>query len=257
MKYINNFIRYRYLLSYLVFRDITVKYKRSILGIAWSILNPLLMMSVIVTVFQGFFKMNIDNYPVYFLTGSLIYNFFSEATTSSLTAILGNASLVKKVYIPKYIFVLEKCLFAFVNALFYFVALIIVMIVLKTPIKPPLFLSFIPLTYCLVFSIGFGMIITTLNTFFRDTGHLYSVFIMAMMYLTPIIYPIDAIPKEIADMLKFNPLFYYVQYFRDLILYNKVPDLQLNLICISISLSFLIVGMIVFKKYQDKFILYM
>jgi ABC-2 type transport system permease protein len=240
-----------------VFRDITVKYKRSTLGFAWSILNPLLMMAVIVTVFQGVFRMTVENYPVYFLTGSLIYNFFSEATTSSLTAVLTNSSLVKKVYIPKYIFVLEKCLFAFVNALFSFVALIIVMLVLRTPIKPMFFFFLIPLLHCLIFSIGFGMIITTLNMFFRDIGHLYSVFITALMYMTPIIYPVDAVPPQIAEILKFNPLYYYIQYFRDLVLYNKMPNLQFNLICIIISLCTLIIGMIVFKKYQDKFILYM
>lgn len=257
MNYINNLIRYRYLLSYLVLRDVMVKYRRSFLGFAWSILNPLLMMAVIVTVFQNIFKMNIENYPVYFLTGNLIYSFFSEATSTSLFSVLTNANLIKKVYIPKYIFPLEKCLFALVNALFSLVALIIVMLILRVQFHLSSLLFIVPLLYCLIFNIGFGMLIATMNMFFRDIGHLYSVFLQALFYMTPIIYPADAVPSQVATILKFNPLYYYITYFRELILYGYIPGLKFNLICFVSSFGILIIGLFIFKKNQDKFILYM
>ncbi len=257
MNYINNLFRYRNLLSYLVLRDVKVKYRRSFLGFTWSILNPLLMMAVIVTVFQNVFKLNIDNYPVYYLTGSIIYSFFSEATNSSLTSVLTNASLVKKVYIPKYIFPLEKCLFALVNALFSLVALVIVMIVLNVPFRLTSLLFVIPLLYSLIFIIGFSMIITTMNMFFRDISHLYSVFLSALFYMTPIIYPADAVPSQITILFKFNPLYYYITYLRELILYGYIPGLKFNLICFIFSFGALIIGLFIFKKNQDKFILYM
>ena len=248
--------KYSYLLMNLVKKDITTKYRRSILGILWSILNPLFMMLVITAVFRKIFSFSVENFPLYYLTGALIFNFSSEATSTAMTSILGASSLIRKVYIPKYIFPLQKCLFAMINMLFSMIAILIIFIILK--VIPPLTIVLfpIPMLYAFVFCVGLGMILCTVNVFFRDTGHLYAVWLTAWMYLTPIIYPIDILPKAMLTFIKLNPLYYYVEYFRDVVLYGTVPGLELNLVCILFSMVTFGLGLIVFKHKQDDFILY-
>ena len=129
--YLATFLKYKYLLHNLISRDLKVKYRRSTLGLLWSVLNPLLMSIVISIVFQNFFRFDVPNFAIYYLTGSLIFNFMNEATSSAMVSIVGNAPLIKKVYIPKYIFPLEKVMFAFVNMLFSMIALVIMMGVTK------------------------------------------------------------------------------------------------------------------------------
>ena len=130
-QYFKNFFKYRYLVGDLISRDLKVKYRRSVLGFAWSILNPLLMMLVITAVFQNLFKSSVDNFPIYYLTGYLLFSFMTESTTLAMTSVIGSSGLIKKVYIPKYIFPVEKCLFSFVNMLLSFIAVVIVMLILN------------------------------------------------------------------------------------------------------------------------------
>lgn len=248
--------KFRYLLQNLVVRDIKTKYRRSILGILWSVLNPLLMMLVLTAVFANIYKFDVKDFPVYYLTGSIIFNFVSEATSFSLTSIITASGLIKKVYIPKYIFPLEKCLFSFVNTLFSLVAVVIVFLILGITPTWTMILFPVPLIYTLIFSLGLGLILAALNVFFRDIGHLWGVWITAWMYLTPIIYPLSILPNWMVEVIKFNPLYYYVEYFRSIMLRGTVPSLHDNLVCISLSCVTLAVGLIVFKKKQDKFILY-
>lgn len=250
--------KYRFLLSELIGRDLKVKYRRSVLGILWSVLNPLLMMMVITAVFQNIFRFEIENFPVYYLTGSLIFNFVSEATNTAMSSILGASSLIKKVYIPKYIFPLEKCLFSFVNMLFSMIAVLIIILILRFQLSWTFLLFPIPMLYTLVFAIGLSLILSALYIFFRDLGHLYSVWVTAWMYLTPIIYPLSVLEHSriIMTVVKFNPLYYYVEYFRSVVMYGTVPGIGVNLVCIGISILTLILGMWVFKKTQDRFILH-
>jgi ABC-2 type transport system permease protein len=250
------FKRYSYLLKNLVKKDFTTRYRRSVLGILWSVLNPLLMMMVISAVFSTIFRIHVENFAVYYLTGSLIFNFMGEATSGSLASVLGSAGLIKKVYIPKYIFPLEKCFFALVNAAFSLVAVLILMPILGVPLGPTALLFWAPLLYTLVFSIGLGMILAAGNVFFRDIGHLYSVWVTAWMYLTPILYPVEILPDAVKWFVGVNPMYYYVDYFRQVMMYETVPDLHANLVCASFSLVFLLLGLLVFKKNQDRFILY-
>lgn len=254
--YITTFKKYKYLLEDLVAKDFKLKYRRSVLGFLWSVLNPLLMMLVITAVFQNMFKSDIEYFPVYYLCGYLIFNFVIEATNGALTSIVQSGYLIKKVYIPKYIFPLEKCSFALVNIFFSFIAVVLVIIVIKMPVPMTILLIPIPIIYSFLFSIGLGLILASLNTFFRDMGHLYSVWTTAWMYLTPLFYPIEAIPESIQRVISYNPLFYYVDYTRDLVMRGIIPDLKTNIMCILYAVIFLIIGLLVFKRKQDKFILY-
>ncbi len=255
-KYLVNFYHYTHLLQNLIVRDLKVKYRRSVLGFLWSILNPLLMMLVITAVFQNIFRVNIENFPIYYLTGSLIFNFMSEATSLAMVSVLSSAPLIKKVYIPKYIFPLEKCLFAFVNMLFSSVAVIIMFFVLHFKLTWTALLFFVPMIFTLIFSIGLGLILSAADVFFRDIGHLYSVWITAWMYLTPVIYPMETVTDGMKDVMKFNPMYYFVDYFRQVVMYNNIPGFDFNLICIGFSFGFLLLGLLIFKLKQDKFILY-
>ena len=248
--------RYRFLLNNLVSRDIKTKYRRSILGILWSVLNPLLMMLVLTTVFSTIFQFRTSDFSVYYLTGSLLFNFFSESTTLSMTSIIQSSGLIKKVYVPKLIFPLEKCLYGLVNMLFSLIAAVIVFLIVGVTPHWTMLLFIVPILYLFVFNFGLSLIVVTMNTFFRDIGYLYSVLITVWMYLTPIIYPISILPAWALPFMRLNPLYHYIEYFRNVTLYGVLPGARDNLICIGFSLVFLLLGLFIFRKKQNKFIFY-
>lgn len=254
--YVKKFIHYIPLLQNLIGRDIKVKYRRSVLGVIWSVLNPLLMMLVINAVFSTIFKFDIPNFPIYYLTGSILFGFYSEATNGAMISIVSSAGLIKKIYIPKYLFAVEKVLFAFVNLLFSLIAVVLVMIITKTAITVTIIFVPIVLIYVLIFSLGIGLILAVVATFFRDMVHFYGVALTALNFLTPIFYPIEIIPENMMWALNANPLVHFVNYFRQCVLYGTIPSLQDNIYCLGFSLGALIIGLIVFKRYQDKFFLY-
>ncbi|MBE6633014.1 MAG: ABC transporter permease [Ruminococcaceae bacterium] len=247
---------YRCLLYDLVSRDIKTKYRRSVLGILWSVLNPLLMMLVLTAVFANIFRYDINDFPVYYLTGYILFNFVSEATSFSMTSIINASGLIKKVYIPKVIFPLEKCLFSLVNLLFSLIAAVIVFLIVGVTPSWTMLLFPIPILCLFIFNFGFSLILATMNTFFRDVGYLYGVFITLWVYLTPIIYPINVLPAWMQSIVRLNPLTHYVEYFRAVTLYGTLPSLSENLACLAYSFIFLLVGIVVFQKKQNKFIFY-
>ena len=164
---------YRALLIELVKRDIKKKYRRSILGILWSMLNPFLTMLIMAMVFSSFFKFAIENFPVYLLTGQLIFNFYSEATNTAMGSILENASLIKKVYVPKHIFPIARVLSSGVNFILSLPGLVLVILITKAPVKFPIVFSFVPVLYVLFFCFGVGLLLASITVYFRDMFHLY------------------------------------------------------------------------------------
>ena len=239
------FRRFTPLLRELVVRDIKVRYRHSVLGLVWTVLNPLLMMVVITIVFSTLFKQNIPNFPIYYLAGSLIFSFNSESTTTALSSIYSNASLIKKVYIPKYLFPLANVLSWLVNLGFSLIAMFIVMLVTGAPFHATLLLLPIPIFYTFLFSAGLG-----------DIAHFYSVFILAWTYFTPIFYPVDILPDAAMKLMQLNPMYHLVTYMRSLVLYGVFPSLKENLLCLCLGLLMLALGLFVFYKKQDKFVLY-
>lgn len=255
--YLAKLKKYLPLLQNLVSRDLKVKYRRSALGFLWSVLNPLLMALVINAVFSRLFRFDIQYFAVYYLSGSLIFNFVVECTTNSMTSVLDAASLIKKVYIPKYIFPLEKCCFAFINMLFSSVAVVVVMIIQGVPFSFTALLFPIPMIYAFFFAYGFSLVLSSLMVFFRDMQHLYSVWTMIWMYLTPIIYPETLLVENgLGFIMKANPMYYYTHYIRELVMYGNIPSLSENMICFVFAGVMLVIGGAVFNKAQDKFILY-
>ncbi len=253
--YIQNFLRYRELLKELVNRDIKTKYRRSFLGILWSVLNPLGMMIIMTIVFSHVFRQNIENFPVYLMCGQVIFNFYNEASSMAMSSILGNASLIKKVYVPKYLFPTAKVCSSFVNLLTSFIALTIVVLATRTPLSWTIILVVFPILYVFLFSIGMGLLLSALVVSFRDMIHLYGVILTGWMYLTPIFYPMEILPEPVRQLIKLNPLASIIEMFRGVLMNGMVPDLMLHLRCIIPCILALGIGLWVFYKQQDSFIL--
>lgn len=250
------FYKYKDLLYELVTRDIKIRYRRSVLGLLWTILNPILMMLVMTVVFSQLFRFEIENYPIYFFAGNILFSFLTESTTNSLHSMIESSSLIKKVYIPKYLFPLSKVISSLVNLFFSYVAMMIVMIITNVPFKFTMLLSPILILYISMFAVGLGLILSTMMVFFRDIAHLYSVITLLWMYLTPIFYPISILKEKTALALTLNPMYHFITYLRNLVLYGTIPSFQDNIICFLIGFIFLLIGLFVFYKKQDKFILY-
>lgn len=245
------------LLKQLIIRDIKLKYRRSYLGYLWSILNPLMLMIVLVIVFSNLFRFDIPNFPLYLISGQIIFSFMVEATNMSVGSIIGNASLLKKTYVPKYIFTISKVGSSLVNLIFSLGALLLVMVITSAEFSwNLLFFPFIILQL-LVFCLGISLFLAAANVFFRDIQYLWGVFVSMWMYLTPIFYPVSIISEEYQNLYKtINPMYWYIEQFRDIILYAKFPQTDSILMGTGLAIVVLILGSIYFNKKQDEFILY-
>ena len=241
---------YRYLLWNLVSRDFKLKYRRSVLGVVWSVLNPLLMCLVYWAVFSSLMDMRgsgIDNFPVFLMCGQLLFNFFNEATSTSMSSVLGAASLLKKVYIPKHVFPLEKCCFAMVNCVFSFVALALVMVFTGSPIHITVFEALYPLVTLFFFSLGVGLFLAAATVFFRDIMHIWSVFITALLYFSAIFYDPTQMTFSIGgfnmqQIIKLNPMYWYITGFRRTLMWGIPLDINMFLVCGLCAVVSMLVG---------------
>lgn len=249
--------RYAFLIRQLVSRDFKTKYKRSVLGMAWSFLNPLLTMAVQYIVFSTLFKSDIENYPVYLLTGIVFFNFFSEAASMGMTSITGNASLIKKVYMPKCVYPVSRVLSSLVNFGLAILPLFIVMLFTGTAFRPALLLLVFDILCLLGFVMGMSLLLTTAMTFFQDTQFLWSVFTLIWMYLTPVFYPESIIPAQFLTAYHMNPMYQYITFARICIIDGVSPEPMAYLWCILSSLAVLALGVAVFRRNQDKFVLHL
>ncbi|WRS27296.1 ABC transporter permease [Oscillospiraceae bacterium MB08-C2-2] len=249
--------KYRFLIQQLVARDFKAKYKRSVLGVLWSLLNPLLTMIVQYLVFSSLFRFDIPYYTVYLLCGIVMFNYFSEACGMTLGAIVGNANLITKVYVPKYIYPLTRVISSFINLLIAMVPLFIVAFVSGLhPTKAYFLLPFV-LVCLAVLCLGLGMLLAAAMVFFRDMQFLWGVISMIWMYLTPIFYPESILPSNVAMLLKGNPLYYFIKFVRTCVIDGVSPELIIYVQCFLFAIGFLALGAFVFKRTQDRFVLYL
>ena len=265
IRLLSNFQKYTFLLSELIKRDFKVKYKRSVLGVLWSILYPLLMMSVMALVFSNMFKFKMEgvNYLVYLMSGLLIFNYFSEATNNSLTAVVGNSSLINKVYIPKYIFPLAKCLFAGINFLFTLIPFFLIVIISGNPAegtKCAINIYYILLPYIflcmLMFTIGIGYILSTVTVFVRDVIYIWGIMLTILNYFTPLFYSITILPEYLQNIFKLNPLYVYINGIREIVLFSNGLTPFYLLTMFLYGFITMLIGMAIFRKKQDKFVYY-
>lgn len=259
-----NFKKYSFLLKQLISRDFKVKYKRSVLGVLWSLLYPVMMMAVMYIVFSNVFRFSVPgvNYIVYLMIGLTFFNYFSEASNLAMSSVVANFSLLNKIYIPKYIFPLSKCLFVGINFLLTLIPLYVVILFSgsgETRCHLTVLHLLLPYSFIclLLFTIGAGLILSTLAVFLRDMFYIYGIVTTILMYMTPIMYDISIIDPRLQIIMKLNPLYHYISFARCIILYDQRPTLSSFLVCGITSVLVLLVGMIIFKKNQDKFIYYM
>ncbi len=267
-QFIDNFRKYVYLLGELVKKNIKLRYRRSYLGMLWTLIEPLLTMIVLSVVFGGLLGRNSHDeafqgvpFPVYVLTGRLLYSFFSSATNSAMKSIRSNSSMIKKVYVPKYIYPFSGILANFIIFLISLVVLLGVMIFFlatgsyEAPINAYMITSLIPLVNLFVLSMGVGMILSTLCVFFRDIEYLWSVMLMLIMYCSAIFYYADHMSAGTQKLVKLNPLFGVIHNFRRSF-FGQPFDMVLLLYTTVFAVVTLVVGLVVFYRKQDSFILH-
>lgn len=253
------FARDRFILEQLVSKDFKLKYRRSALGVAWSVLNPLMMMFVMAAVFSHMARFSSDsipNYPLYIILGNVAFTIMSESTENGQHSIIFAADLLKKIRINRWLFPIEKVLFAILNFALSLIAVALVMIFFRFMpswhiVLLPLFLLYIG-TFCT----GLALTLSAAVVYFRDVMHLWSVVLTAWTYATPLFYPVDILPPWMMIFERINPMYHYVTYLRDLMLYQTVPSLKLNLVCAGFALLSLAIGCLVFKRHERNFILY-
>ena len=253
---IHIFDKYSFLLQKLVGRDFAIKYRRSYLGWVWVILNPLLTMIVMSSVFSYIFRLQIKNYAVYLILGNIVFSCFAEATQLSALSIVGSGQMIKKVYIPKYIFPLSKVLFSFFNFLLTLIPAMLVILYYRIPINVNYFLLPFVLIGLFMFALGIGMFLAALQVFMRDTQYLYGIFVTLWTYLTPIFYAEESLAPSLRRLMQFNPMYIYINCTRKIMLYGITPTVFQLLACMLMGIVALAIGMQYFMKKQKLFILH-
>ena len=251
----------RFILKQLVTKDFKRKYRRSVLGIAWSVLNPLMMMIVMSVVFSFVFRADIENYPLYLILGNITFSFMSESTSQALMSFIDAAPLLKKVRVSRFVFPVQKVLFALVNFTLSLVAVALVMLWFR--VVPTWHIIWLPVCLFLLvlFCSGIGLIVGSLAVFFRDVVHLWSVILTAWTYLTPIFWvptqlAANGAPTWVMSIVELNPMYGFVTFMRDIFLWNQNPSMQTLGLCVFWAVIMLGIGILVFRKTQHKFILY-
>ena len=254
-RHLNNFLRYKYLLFELVKKNI--KFRRSYLGILWTLVEPLLTMIVLTLVFGTLFGKDDRTYPVYILCGRLLYSFFSSASKAGLKAVSGNAAMIKKVYVPKYIYVVAAIISNFVTFVISLVVLVGVAAVLRVEPTWHIVEGLIPLVILFVMTLGIGLILATLNVFFRDIEYIWSVLTMLIMYASAIFYTTErVINTGNGWVFNVNPIYMCIANFRNAVLYGTAMNVDYCIHSAIFAVLSVIIGSVLFYKEQDKFILY-
>ncbi|MBQ8418477.1 MAG: ABC transporter permease [Phascolarctobacterium sp.] len=240
----------------LVKRDFKQKYKRSALGMVWSILSPLLMMCVMATIFGHFFGRSIEHYIIYLFSGQVVFNYYTESTNGGMHALMSNARIFTKINVPKYLFLFSKNVSALIN----FGIILVVYLGFVWFEGITFTWKFLALVYpivCLIFiNLGIGLILSALYIFFRDVEYLYRLFTQIVMYGSAIFYDINRLPQDLQNVFYLNPIFVCITYFRNVVLNNTVPDFWLHALLAGYAVVLFGLGYYVYKKYNYKFLYY-
>jgi len=251
------FEKYRFLFEELVKRDFKNKYKRTFLGLLWSMLGPLLQLLVMSLVFSQLFKGRTEHFTIYIFAGNLVFSFFRESTNGGMMALMNNSGIITKINTPKYIFLLSKNVSSLFNFGLTLVIFFVFVAIDQVPFTP-LFLTLIYPIICLtVFNIGVGLILSALYVFFRDIQYIYDIFTLLLMYLSAIFYPIDTFSPAIQRLFYANPVYAYISYFRQVVMQGIMPSLQHNLLCLFYAIAALGIGALIYKHYNYRFLYYM
>jgi len=247
---------YRFLFSELVKRDFTLKYKRTVLGLFWSVLNPLLQLLVMWLVFSNFFGNNTNHYVIYLFAGNLMFSYFNEATSAGMTSLLDNAGIFTKVNVPKYLFVLSKNIAAmltfFLTLFIFFLFCFFDHITFSVNFVWLLY----PILWIVLFNIGIGLVLSAAFVFFRDLQYLWGIFTLLLMYMSAIFYTTSGYSYRIQCLFFLNPLYSFIYYFRSVVIEGRIPSVWLHLLIALYSLTVMLLGCVMYKKYNHEFLYY-
>jgi homopolymeric O-antigen transport system permease protein len=246
-------VAHGHLLYNLVYRDLTVRYKRSVIGFFWTMLNPLLLMVIFVVIFSHLFRFELPHYETYFLSEYLPWTFFAQTTITSMQSMNWNGALMKRVRVPKSIFALASTLSGTVNLLLSYVPLVLIMIVMGVPIRPALL--FLPISFVIlaVFTLGISLMLSSVSVYFVDVREMYAVVLTAVMYMSPIIYPISIVPVRFQRLISLNPLLYVLQIVRDPVYNGRIPSAAALGIAVGAAVAAFLIGWGVFRRLSRGF----
>lgn len=248
--------KYSFLFEELVSRDFKQKYKRTVLGMVWSVLSPLLTLLVMSLVFTHFFGRNTPHYTIYMFCGNLVYSYFKESTNQGMRSLMDNSGIFTKVNIPKYLFLLSRNVSSLINFGLTLIVFFFFCLLDNIVFHWNFFMLLYPIVCLLIFNIGIGLILSALFVFFRDTTYLYDIFTLMIMYFSAIFYTIDSFPQNIQRLFLCNPIYVYAHYFRVIVIDGNVPSLNFHLLCAFYALVAAIIGGLVYKKNNQRFLYY-
>ena len=248
--------RYRFLFEELVKRDFKKKYKRTVLGMAWSVLSPLLMLLVMRLVFTQFFGRGTPHYTTYLFCGNLIFSCFNESTTQGMQSLMSNASIFTKVNVPKYLFLLSKNVQTLINFGLTLCVFFLFCVLDHITFTWRLICLLYPICCLVLFNIGVGMILSALFVFFRDIQYLWTIFVQLLMYLSAIFYTIDRYPPMVQNLFLLNPVYLFIRYFRKIVIELTIPTVWFHLLMLADVIIVLALGCLIYKKYNHRFLYY-
>ncbi len=248
--------RYGYLLESLVAREIKVRYRRSVLGVLWTLLNPIMMMAIFTVVFSTLFARTLHDFPIYFLSANLTWHFFAGGTNLAMTSMVRNSGLYKRIYVPKYIFVLAAVLSETVNFMISLIPLAAIMLIYGHPVTPAILFVPVAFVILLILSTGVSFIVATIAVFFDDITQFYQVILQALMYLTALFYPISIVPESWRAVIELNPLYHMVQLIREPIYDGKLPAPESIVFASGTAVVALVIGWLLFSRNSDRFVYY-
>jgi lipopolysaccharide transport system permease protein len=250
---IKSLLSNKFILRRMIYTSFKTRYKRSYLGVVWSLLNPLLHMIVFVIVFSQVFRFDIPHYSLYILTGNMIFVFFSSSTSEAMMQMLASAEMIKRVYLPKTIYVLAGIGINGINLILTFIPFLAIALIDKLQFNWTVVLIFPTLILVTMFVVGMSLIVATITPYLHDFSQIWSVILTLWTYLTPLFYPVSIIPERVLPVFKLNPMYIYVTLFRDPLLYQKVPESTLWIQGTFYGVTFLVIGWWIFTKNSNEF----
>lgn len=253
---IYNILRYQFLFEELVKRDFKKKYKRTVLGMVWSVLSPLLTLLVMRVVFTQFFGRNVDHYTTYLFCGNLVYSYFNDSTSQGMTSLMGNANIFTKVNVPKYLFLFSKNIQTLINFCLTLCVFFVFCILDHISFTWKFILLLYPIFMLVLFNIGVGLVLSALFVFFRDIQYLWSIFTLLLMYMSAIFYTIDGYGDKAQNAFLLNPIYLFIRYFRKIVMDATVPTVWFHMLMAADVLIVLVTGCWMYKKHNTKFLYY-
>ena len=253
---LHRFKEHQFLFEELVKRDFKQKYKRTVLGMAWSVLSPLLTLLVMRLVFTNFFGRNMEHYTTYLFAGNLMYSYFKESTNGGMQSLMWNAHIFTKINVPKYMFLLSKSVSAVINFGLTLVVFFAFVAIDGVPFSPSMLAIIYPIITLTMFNVGVGLILSAMFVFFRDTQYLYDVFTLLLMYMSAIFYTTDSFPAWVQRVFLINPVYCNIKYVRVIFLDGNLPSLAFHLLLLGYGIAALVIGGLIYKKNNQKFLYY-